>query len=87
MLTPADGQSGRKPRGRRAWLEEPNRVADAGLPQQHPVWEDRSPGAGEGSLGLPRDTLVQGHPSALSCPSVGLLQGRNLSKVLTAPWD
>lgn len=77
MLTSANGESGRKPRGRRACLEVPSRVAGAIFPGSTPQ--------GRGPPGLPGNALIQGHPSALSCPSVGLPQGRILSKDLTAP--
>lgn len=87
MLTSADGQPGRKPWGRRACLEEPSRVAGARLPRQHPTGGGRAaPGQGRAPLGLPGDVLIQGHPSALSWPWVGLPQGRNLSKDLKALW-
>lgn len=54
MLTPADGQSGRKPRGRRAWLEESNRVADAAAPclgGSQPLGRGGLPGTAQGHTG------------------------------------
>lgn len=73
MLTSAKGESGRNHQDRRACLEVPSRVAGTIFPGSTP--QGRHPPG-----------LIQGHPSALSCLSVGLPQGRNLSKGLTAPW-
>jgi len=84
MMTPANGEPGRKPQGRKAWMEEPSRVAAAHLPWQPPpgrITREGSPNTAGGcadsesplSLFLPVGGAASGQKSQQRCNSTTVL--------------
>lgn len=71
MLTPACGEPGQKPQGRRACLEEPSRVAGSTL-----QGGECSPGAGEGCWGPARGRADAGSPLSPFLPISGAAAGQ-----------